>query len=102
MGEAVDTEEHVDNRRDDGEPNAPGLPGDKAFPQIEDAANPEKLADNQQHEDGEEEQEFAVDVGVKTKGAKHNQQDSDRALMSSEEADHPSSLSAGIAIIDFA
>ena len=32
MGETVDTEERVDNRCYDGEPDAPGLPGDKAFP----------------------------------------------------------------------
>ena len=32
MGEAVNTEEHVNNRCYDGEPDAPGLPGDKAFP----------------------------------------------------------------------
>ena len=97
MGEAVNTEEHVNNRCYDGEPDAPGLPGDKAFPEVEGAANPEKLADNQQHEDAEEEQEFAVEPGAKPKGAKDNQQDSDRALVSSEEADHlsPSSCRNG-------
>jgi hypothetical protein len=93
MGETVDTEEHVDNRRYDGGPGAPGLSGDDATPYIEGAANPEKLAGNQKHE----QQEFDVEPGAEPKGAKDNQQDSDRALVSSEEADHlsPSSCRNG-------
>jgi hypothetical protein len=60
VGETVDTEEHVDNRRYDGEPGAPRLSGDDAIPHIEGAANPEKLAGNQKHE----EQKFDVEPGA--------------------------------------
>jgi len=82
VGEAVDTEEEVDNRRDDGEPEARELPGEEALPKVEGARNPEKLAGNQQHE----EKEFDIEPGAKPEGTKDNQQDRDRALVSSEEA----------------
>jgi hypothetical protein len=91
VGETVDTEEQVDNRRDDGEPEPPGLPGEEALPKVEGAVNPEKLAGTQQHE----EKEFAIEPGAKPESAKDNQQDRDRALVSSEEANHPSPLSTG-------
>src|SRR5262249_22799711 len=91
VGETVDTEEHVDNRRDDGEPEAPGPPGEEALPKVEGAVNPEKLAGNQQ----QEEKEFAIEPGAEPEGAKDNQQDRDRALVSSEEGDNRCHLRAG-------
>jgi len=57
--EAVGTkEEYPDNRGDDSKPDAPGLPGNEALPKIENAANPEELAENQRHEHGEVGQEI--------------------------------------------
>ena len=58
VGEAVSEEEHVHNTCDEREPCAPALPGDQSHPDVEDTANPEKLAGNQHHEDGEEEHEI--------------------------------------------
>ena len=54
VSKAIRTEEYIDNCCDDGEPNAPELSWDEALPNVKDAVNPEKLASNQQHEDGEE------------------------------------------------
>ena len=51
-------EEHPDNRGDDSKPDAPGIPGNEALPNIEDAGNPEKLAENQRHKYGEVWQEI--------------------------------------------
>ena len=53
-------EEDPDNRCDDSKPDAPGLPGNEALSNVEDAANPEKLAENQRHEHGEVGQEIGV------------------------------------------
>jgi len=97
VGEAVDTEEQVDNRRDDGEPEAPGLPGEEVLPKVEGAVNPEKLAGNQQHE----EKEFDIEPGAKPEGAKDNQQDRDRVIVSSEEAIIPRLFVVGMGIIHF-
>ena len=72
MGEAVSTkEEYPDNRGDDSKPDAPGLPGNEALPKIENAANPEELAENQRHEHGEEGQEIGTFTRTaEPKGAK--------------------------------
>ncbi len=89
--EAVGTkEEYPDNRGDDSKPDAPGLPGNEALPKIENAANPEELAENQRHEHGEVGQEIGVvqRAPAEPKGTKGNQRESDPALVSSEEAEH--------------
>ena len=90
--EAVSEEEQIDNTRDDREPGAPGLPGDESLPKVEDAANPEKLAGNKHHEDGEEEQGFEAPqiarVYEQESGKSKDQQQNDDALVSSEETDH--------------
>lgn len=44
--------EETDEARDDGKPRAPGLSGEKPFPNIQDAPNPEKLAGNEHYEKG--------------------------------------------------
>ena len=70
-----------------------GFPGDESFPKVDDATNPEKLAGNQRHEEGGEEQEIEgplAPIGDEPEGAKSNPQESDHthALVSSEETDH--------------
>ena len=79
-------EERPYNRSDDSKPGAPGLSGNKALPNIEDPANPEELAENQRHEHGEVRQEIRVvqRAPAEPKGAKDNQRESDRSLVSSE------------------
>src|SRR5229473_3026824 len=72
---------------------APRLPGDESFPKVDDARNPEKLAGNQRHEEGGEEQEIEgplAPIGNENEGAKSNPRESDHAhaLVSSEETDH--------------
>src|SRR5689334_22743480 len=84
VGEAVDTKEQVDNCRHDGERETPGLPGEEALAKVKGAVNPEKLAGNQRHEEGE----FNVEPGAKPKGAKDNQRNRDCALVSAQEVDH--------------
>jgi hypothetical protein len=51
-------EEHPDNRGNDSKPGAPGLPWNEALPEVEDATNPEELAENQGHEHCEVEQKI--------------------------------------------
>jgi hypothetical protein len=77
-------EEDPDNRCDDSKPDAPGLPGNEALSNVEDAANPEKLAENQRHEHCQVGQEISAvhDAPAEPKGAKGNQRRSDRALAS--------------------
>jgi hypothetical protein len=98
--EVINEEEHPDNTRERRKPGAPRLPGDESFPKADDATNPEKLAGNQHHEDGEEEQEIErarlAPTGSQPEGAKGNQRESNHSLVNSEEADHrrcPSSFS---------
>src|SRR5205807_3100693 len=91
--EVISVEEHPDNTRERRKPGTPGLPGDESFPKVDDATNPENLADNQHHEEGEEEQETErthfTPTGGQPEGAKSNQRESDHArdhgLVSSEE-----------------
>jgi hypothetical protein len=85
-----------DNTRNGRKPGAARLSGDGSFPKVDDATNPENLADNQHHEEGEEEQETErthfTPTGGQPEGAKGNQGDSDHArdyvLVNSEETDH--------------
>jgi len=81
-------EEHPDNRGDDRKPDAAELPGNEALPKIDDEANPEELAENQHHEHGEVRQEIRVvqRTPAEPKGAKGDQRESDRALVSSEKS----------------
>ena len=58
MREAVSEEEQdlQGNSRDNRKPGASGLPGNESLPKVDAAANPEKLAGQQRHEEerGEE------------------------------------------------
>jgi len=98
-GDVVSEEEQADNTRNGHKPGATRLSGDESFPKSDDTANPEKLADNQHHEEGEEEQEIErpslAPTGGEPEGAQGNQRESDHALVSSEEPDHPCHLRAG-------
>ena len=60
-GEPESKEEQIDKTRDDREPGAPGLPGDESFGEVEDAANPENLAGDENDEDGQEQQVIRSD-----------------------------------------
>jgi hypothetical protein len=53
---AVNEEEQIDKGRDDRKKAAPGLSREESFAKVEDAADPENLAGNKHHQDGEEEQ----------------------------------------------
>jgi len=53
----VSEEEQTDNTRNGRKPGAAWLSGDESFPKVDDAPNPENLAENQHHEESEEEQE---------------------------------------------
>jgi hypothetical protein len=53
---AVSEDEQIEQTGDDREPGAPRLAGDESLPQVEDAADPEKLAGNKEQEQGEQEQ----------------------------------------------
>src|SRR6266702_442659 len=94
--EVIGEEEQTDNTRNGRKPGAARLSGDESFPKVDDATNPENLADNQHQEEGEEEQETErthfTPTGGQPEGAKSNQQESDHArdhgLVSSEETDH--------------
>jgi len=91
--DVVSEEEQADHSRDGRKPGAPGLPGDESFPETDEAANPEKLAGNQDHEDGGEEQEKEgplPPIGDERQRAKSNPREKDhaRALVSFEETDH--------------
>jgi len=107
--DVVSEEEQTDNTRNGRKPGTARLSGDESFPKVDDATNPENLADNQHHEEGEEEQEterthFAP-TGGQPEGAKGNQRESDHARdhapVSSEETHHRRCrLRAGNAIID--
>jgi hypothetical protein len=92
VGEAIGEEEQIDSTRDHRQPGPSGLPGDESLPNVEDAATPEKLAGNQHHEDGEEEQEIEgthlAPTGGEPEGAKGDQRESGHALVSSENSDH--------------
>jgi hypothetical protein len=59
---------------------------------ADDSTNPEKLAGNQHHEDGEEEQEIEgarlAPTGGEPERAQGNQRENDHPLVSSEETDH--------------
>ena len=83
-------EEDPDNRCDDSKPDAPGLPGNEALSNVEDAANPEKLAENQRHKYNEVSQKIRAvhNAPNKPQGANSNQRESDHALVSFEESDH--------------
>jgi len=94
--EVVSEEEQTNNTCDGRKPGAPRLPGDESFPKVDDATNPEKLAGNQHHEDGGEEQEIEglwplTPIWDEPESAKSNPRESDHAhaLVSSEETDHP-------------
>jgi hypothetical protein len=64
--EAVNEEEQMDKGRNDRKKAAPGLSREESFAKVEGAANPENLAGNKHHQDGEEEQvkEVSAFVGV--------------------------------------
>jgi hypothetical protein len=53
LGPAVQEEKEIDEARDDREPCPAGLTRDQPLPEVEDAANPEKLAGNKEQEQGE-------------------------------------------------
>jgi hypothetical protein len=48
--EVMSQEEHIDNSRDDRNPDAPPFPEDESFPKVEDAPNPEKLTGKERQE----------------------------------------------------
>lgn len=54
--EVVKEEKEIDKARDDRKKSAPGLPGKESFPEVEDAANSEKLAGNKHYQNCEEAQ----------------------------------------------
>lgn len=90
--DVVSEEEQTDNTRNGRTPGAVRLSGDDSFSKVDDATNPENLADNQHHEEGEEEQgtertHFSP-TGGQPEGAKGNQRESGHVLVSSEESDH--------------
>jgi len=105
VSEAVNEEEQIDCTRDYREPGTPGLPGYESLPKVECATNPKKLAGDEHHNYGEEEQvkEASVFIWVyKPKGSiSKDQQKNDRAPMSDHalincgETDHPGSTGAG-------
>jgi hypothetical protein len=66
VGEAVDEEEQVESTRKHREPGSPGLRGDESLSKIEGATNPKKLAGNEHHQKGDEEQvrEASLLVGM--------------------------------------
>ena len=94
--DVVSEEEQTDNTRNGRKPGAVRFSGDESFPKVDDATNPENLADNQHHEKGEEEQKtertHLAPTGGQPEGAKGNQRETDHApdqvLVSSEESDH--------------
>ena len=93
--DVVSEEEQTDNTRNGRKPSAARLSGDESFSKVDDATNPENLAHNQHHEEGEEEQETErthfTPTGSQPEGAKGNQRESDHArdhvLVSSDETD---------------
>src|SRR5579864_2623377 len=97
--DVVNEEEQPDNTRDGSKPGAPRLPGNESFPKVDEATNPEKLARNQYHGDGKEEQEIEgtrlAPTGGQPESAKANQRESDQTLVSSEEPEHPCHIRAG-------
>src|SRR5712692_11132855 len=91
--DVVSEEEQTNNTRDGRKPGAPRLPGDESFPKAHDARNPEKLAGNQRHEEGGEEQEVEgplAPIGDEHEGTKNNPRENDHAhaLVSSEKIDY--------------
>ena len=90
--DVVSEEEQTDNTRNGRKPGAARLSGDESFSKVDDATNPENLADNQHHEEGEEEQETErahfTPTGGQPEGAKGNQRESDHVPVGSEESDH--------------
>src|SRR5438093_13271915 len=53
-GKAVGEDEYINEACDDREPGAAGLTRDEPLPEVEDAANPEKLAGDTDQEQGED------------------------------------------------
>ncbi len=93
--EVVSKEEQIqiDDAHDDLKPDAPPLPENESFPKVHDARNPEKLAGNQRHEEGGEEQEIEgplAPIGDEHEGTKNNPRENDHAhaLVSSEKIDY--------------
>ncbi|HEV2730893.1 MAG TPA: hypothetical protein VGV15_12745 [Terriglobales bacterium] len=72
--DVVSEEEQTDNTRNGRKPGAARLSGDESFSKVDDATNPENLADNEHHEEGEEEQETegptSLQLGVSQKAQK--------------------------------
>ena len=97
--DVVSEEEQTDNTRNGRKPRAAWLSGDESFPKADDSTNPEKLAGNHHHKEGEDEHEIEgaglAPTGGQPEGAKGNQRESDHALVSPEETDHPCHLLAG-------
>lgn len=56
VGEAVKEAEKIDNPYNEREPSTRGAPGDKSLPEVDEAANPEELAGDEDHDDAEEKQ----------------------------------------------
>jgi hypothetical protein len=91
--EVASEEEQIDNAHDDPKPEALPLHENESFPDADDARNPEKLAGNQRHEEGGEEQEIEgplAPIGHEHQGAKNNPRKNDvaHALVSFDKADY--------------
>ena len=89
--DVVSEKEQPDNTRDGRKPGVPRLPGDESFPKADEATNPEKLARNQYHGAGKEEEEIEgtrlAPTGGQPEGAEGNQRESDHTLVSFKESD---------------
>jgi hypothetical protein len=71
--------ECADQARDDREPGAAGLTGNEALPEVEDTANPEKLAGDKDQEQREERQSEEIGVRDQECAKGKDQQQNDRA-----------------------
>src|SRR6266852_5871045 len=94
-----DEQEKIDQQPNCPQALAPALARNHHFTQFAHTADPEKLAGNQHHEDGEDEQKNErarlAQTGGQPEGAKGDQRESDHTRMSSEETDHLCHLRAG-------
>ena len=74
----------IDEACDDREPGAAGLTGDEALPEIEDAANPEKLAGDKDQEQCEDQQIKKIGLRDQECGKSKDQEQNDRAPMNDD------------------